>query len=88
MWDAHEKTVIVFNGEGYNYMELKRELEARGYIFRTRSGNKVLPAAIDAWGVEIGLRRLRGMFAFALYDTRTHCQFGTWFGSLHAIPGQ
>ena len=71
MWDVHEKSVIVFNGEIYNYVELKRELEARGYVFRTRSDTEVIPAAIDAWGVELGLRRLRGMFAFALYDTHT-----------------
>jgi asparagine synthase (glutamine-hydrolysing) len=54
-------------------VELKRELEARGYIFRTRSDTEVIPAAIAARGVEFGLQRLRGMFAFALYDTRTRC---------------
>ena len=59
----HEKTVIVFNGEIYNYVELRRELEARGYVFRTRSDTEVIPAAIAAWGIELGLRRLRGMFA-------------------------
>jgi asparagine synthase (glutamine-hydrolysing) len=37
-----------------------------------RSDTEVIPAAIAAWGIELGLRRLRGMFAFALYDTRTH----------------
>ena len=72
MWDAQEKTVIVFNGEIYNYVELKRELEARGYVFRTRSDTEVIPAVIATWGIELGLRQLRGMFAFALYDIRTH----------------
>jgi asparagine synthase (glutamine-hydrolysing) len=70
LWDATERYVTVFNGEVYNYKELRRELEAKSYTFRTQSDTEVIPAVIDAWGVEQGLRRLRGMFAFALYDTR------------------
>jgi asparagine synthase (glutamine-hydrolysing) len=72
LWDANHRYVTVFNGEIYNYKELRRELEANGYTFRTRSDTEVIPAAIDAWGVERGLRQLRGMFAFAVYDTKTH----------------
>ncbi|MFQ6113213.1 MAG: asparagine synthetase B, partial [bacterium] len=72
MWDAQAKTVIVFNGEIYNYRELKRELEAKGFVFRTRSDTEVIAAAIEAWGIEAGLLRLRGMFAFALYNTQNH----------------
>lgn len=68
MWDASERSVIVFNGEIYNHQELRRELEIGGYTFRTRCDTEVIPAAIDAWGVEGGLQRLRGMFAFALYE--------------------
>src|SRR5262245_15557681 len=68
MWDAQQRTVIVFNGEIYNYRELKQELESEGYTFRTRSDTEVIPAVIDRWGIEEGLRRLRGMFAFALYE--------------------
>lgn len=71
LWDATERYVIVFNGEIYNYRELRRELEAKRYTFRTQSDTEVIPAAMDAWGVEQGLKRLRGMFAFALYDTTT-----------------
>jgi len=72
MRDAKGKSVIVFNGEIYNYLELKRDLEARGYTFRTRSDTEVILAVIDAWGITSGLQRLRGMFAFALYNTQTH----------------
>jgi asparagine synthase (glutamine-hydrolysing) len=72
LWDASGRYVIVFNGEIYNYLELERELEAKGYVFRTRSDTEVIPATIDAWGIDEGLRRLRGMFAFVLYDTRKH----------------
>lgn len=69
MWDAQRRTVIVFNGEIYNYRELREQLCAEGFRFNTRSDTEVIPAAIAAWGIERGLRRLRGMFAFALYDT-------------------
>ena len=69
MWDARGKTVVVFNGEIYNHRELRRELEARGFAFRTHSDTEVIAAALQAWGVNEGLVRLRGMFAFALHDT-------------------
>lgn len=70
LWDSTGRYVIIFNGEIYNYPELERELEGRGYVFQTRSDTEVIHAAIDAWGIDEGLRRLRGMFAFALYDTK------------------
>ena len=71
MWGANRRRVVVFNGEIYNYQELKPRLESLGYQFRTRSDTEVIWAAIDAWGIDQGLRSLRGMFAFALYDTET-----------------
>jgi asparagine synthase (glutamine-hydrolysing) len=69
MWDAAEQKVIVFNGEIYNYGELREQLEAKGFTFRTDSDTETIAAAIAAWGIDGGLQRLRGMFAFALYDT-------------------
>jgi asparagine synthase (glutamine-hydrolysing) len=57
---------IVFNGEIYNYIELKRDLS--DYQFRTRSDTEVLLAAYQKWGVDC-LSRLRGMFAFAIWDS-------------------
>ena len=71
MWNADREQVIVFNGEIYNYPELKKELEAKGHKFLTASDTEVIPAALREWGVDEGLRRLRGMFAFALYNTKT-----------------
>ncbi len=58
---------IVFNGEVYNYLELRRELQALGHDFRTRGDTEVLLAAYEQWGRGC-LQRLNGMFAFAIWD--------------------
>src|SRR5574337_558832 len=58
---------LIFNGEIYNFRELRRELEARGHRFRTRSDTEVVLRAYEAYGVDC-LGRLRGMFAFAIWD--------------------
>jgi asparagine synthase (glutamine-hydrolysing) len=61
---------VTFNGEIYNYIELRQELIARGHSFRTASDTEVLIEAWRAWGLD-SIERLRGMFAFALWDSRT-----------------
>src|SRR5512143_3283086 len=58
---------IVFNGEIYNFLEVRKELEAAGHSFTTRSDTEVILKAYAAWGVDC-LSRLNGMFAFALWD--------------------
>lgn len=67
MHSADERAVIVFNGEIYNYRELRRELEQGGAVFRTDGDTEVILAAWQKWGPDC-LRRFDGMFAFALYD--------------------
>lgn len=61
--------MLVFNGEIYNFRELRAELAALGATFRTDGDSEVIIAAWQHWGVEC-LSRLHGMFAFALYDQR------------------
>ena len=60
----------VFNGEIYNHLELRRQLEARGHVFKGRSDTEVLPHLYEEEGSGF-VSKLRGMFALALYDTRT-----------------
>ncbi|HZG46648.1 MAG TPA: asparagine synthase (glutamine-hydrolyzing), partial [Allosphingosinicella sp.] len=64
---ADGRVAISFNGEIYNYRELKAELETKGFPFRTDSDTEVILAAWRQWGPKC-LQRLNGMFAFALYD--------------------
>jgi asparagine synthase (glutamine-hydrolysing) len=65
---------IVFNGEIYNYRELRDELARLGYVFRTQTDSEVLLQAYVTWGPTC-LRRLIGMFAFAVLDQRRHLLF-------------
>lgn len=71
MRSAATSNVLVYNGEIYNYLELREELIKRGYLFRTRSDSEVILAAYDMWG-ESCVKRFNGMFAFAIWDEK--CQ--------------
>jgi len=61
------KIVITFNGEIYNFQEIKKELEKLGVLFQTHSDTEVILAGYEKWGIEI-IQKLRGMFAFGLWD--------------------
>jgi asparagine synthase (glutamine-hydrolysing) len=65
---------VVFNGEIYNFRELRGELEARGIRFRTESDTEAIVRSYEQFGVEC-VARLRGMFAFALWDARSKTLF-------------
>jgi asparagine synthase (glutamine-hydrolysing) len=74
MQDPTAQLTIVFNGEIYNFRDLRRELAARGHVFRSHSDTEVILAAYREWGVDC-LARLNGMFAFALYDAAQRTVF-------------
>jgi asparagine synthase (glutamine-hydrolysing) len=60
-------TVLSYNGEAYNFAQLRRELQGCGCVFRGRSDTEVVLRAYDTWGLD-GLKRLEGIFALALWD--------------------
>jgi asparagine synthase (glutamine-hydrolysing) len=74
MSDPDGRYWITFNGEIYNYLELADELRGVGYQFQGRSDTEVLLAAYCHWR-EKCLERLRGMFAFAIWDAKEHHLF-------------
>lgn len=74
MISADGRFVITFNGEIYNYRELRVELAAKGHQFRTQTDTEVLLTAWQQWG-ESTLPRLNGMFAFALWDDQERSLF-------------
>lgn len=67
MQSADARFAITYNGEIYNYLELKEELKRLGYQFATRSDTEVVLKAYEAWGAAC-LKRLNGIFAFAIWD--------------------
>ncbi|CAM5219710.1 asparagine synthase (glutamine-hydrolyzing) OS=Bosea thiooxidans OX=53254 GN=SAMN05660750_02527 PE=3 SV=1 [Bosea thiooxidans] len=75
MCDASRRYWLVFNGEIYNYIELREEMRAKGEVFVSESDSEVLLRAYTLWG-EDALPRLRGMFAFLIWDDRDKKLFG------------
>jgi asparagine synthase (glutamine-hydrolysing) len=70
MANADGTVWLSYNGEIYNYRELRTEIMARGYRFISQSDTEVILHGYEAWGLDGLLSRLRDMFAFALYDAR------------------
>jgi len=74
MCDGMERYWIIYNGEIYNFLELRIELQDLGYVFTTGSDTEVILAAYAAWGSAC-LNRFSGMWAFAIYDTVSKTAF-------------
>jgi asparagine synthase (glutamine-hydrolysing) len=69
MSDGQESVWVIFNGEIYNFLELRQELEGYGHVFRTKSDTEVIVHGYKQWGDEV-LNRLNGMFGLAIWDVR------------------
>ncbi|MGQ0527465.1 MAG: asparagine synthase (glutamine-hydrolyzing) [Alphaproteobacteria bacterium] len=70
MRSASGRYVIIYNGEFYNYLDLKKELEGAGIKFRGRSDTEIFLAAVEQWGLNRTLQKINGMFAIALWDRK------------------
>lgn len=66
-----ERYVITYNGEIYNHLELREELEELGYIFKSHTDTEIIMAAFDRWGIDC-FKRFNGMWALVLYDSQEH----------------
>lgn len=67
--NENKDMLMVCNGEIFNFQELRRELESRGHLFKSKSDNEVIIHSYEEWGAEC-LGKLRGMFAFAIWEER------------------
>ncbi len=74
MLTPDRRVALTYNGEIYNFREVRSELEAQGHVFRSESDTEVILAAWRQWGPDC-LSRFNGMFAFALYDADKDCLF-------------
>ena len=73
-YNEDKSMVIVFNGEIYNFVELKAELKSAGHKFKNKSDTEVIIHGYEEWGTEV-TKHLRGMFAFAIWDTKQKTLF-------------
>jgi asparagine synthase (glutamine-hydrolysing) len=70
VYNEDQSVAVVFNGEIYNYIELREELLAKGHVFKTKSDTECIVHGYEEWGVDC-VKRFNGMFAFSVHDRRT-----------------
>ena len=67
IFNKNKSIVSIFNGEIYNFKEIKKELIEKGYNFVTETDSEIIPFAYEVWGIDF-VKKLNGMFAIAIYD--------------------
>ena len=72
-YNSNKSIISIFNGEIYNFIEIKKELIKKGYGFKTNSDSEIIPFAYELWGINF-IKKLNGMFSIALYD-KSKCEF-------------
>ena len=70
MFNEDKNLVLIFNGELYNFQDIRKELVEAGHVFTTHTDSEILLHGYEEWGKEGLLGRLRGMFAFVIFDRR------------------
>lgn len=75
LYNEDRSMVLVFNGEIYNYQELRKELAEAGHVFSSNTDSETLLHGYEEWGTSL-VDRLRGMYAFVIWDTKTKKMFG------------
>lgn len=70
MFNEDKSIVLVFNGEIYNYQEIRKDLIEKGHIFKCDSDSEVIVHGYEEYGVDLLLQKVRGMFAFAIWDSK------------------
>ena len=76
IYNEDKTKAIIFNGEIYNFQPLREELLAAGHTFTTKSDTEVLLHGFEEWGMAGLLKRIRGMFAFIIWDDKTQTMYG------------
>lgn len=75
LYNEDKSKILVFNGEIYNYRELREELIAAGHIFQTHTDSETILHGYEEWGTDV-VTRLRGMYGFVIWDKVDKCLFG------------
>ena len=65
--NKNKKIISIFNGEIFNFKEIRNELKIKGFNFKTNSDSEIIPYAYEVWGINF-VKRLNGMFSIAIYD--------------------
>lgn len=76
LYNEDGSVLVTFNGEIYNYQALRAELIANGHDFKTQTDTEVLLHGYEEWGMEGTLNKIRGMFAYFIYDTKKQTMYG------------